>query len=277
VREALLRDPLVQEAVRQHSGEAPLVSQAVQRLIVQVCEEKYPAVAEQVAVQVSEWASDVDLQRRACKYAGVPESGDGQTSSSASLPPPFSRVIEPGPAGVRLLVFWGGIAQCLLALLSCGALALGLGKLIHPVQYSLYAYQLVFSLMSVLIEVPPGVAQNWHLLDRWQNVLIDNASFLSKARGRGFLYLFLGSLWLCEAASFENSAHVFVGIYIAGLGVIYLLVGSALTRLQEICQALRRTTLNFCVGSRSSRMPLCRTEVELPPPRGSKVPIASDL
>eukprot|EP00929_Paragymnodinium_shiwhaense_P059910 TRINITY_DN29972_c0_g1_i1.p1 TRINITY_DN29972_c0_g1~~TRINITY_DN29972_c0_g1_i1.p1 ORF type:complete len:331 (+),score=80.93 TRINITY_DN29972_c0_g1_i1:191-1183(+) len=255
VREALLRDPQVQLAMRQ-AGEEALRDPAVQRQIVQVCQEKYPEAAAAVASQVARWAQDPDLQDRAKGYAGM--LAERTMSAVASAPHQIVNLIEQGPVGVRYLAFAGGIAQSILAFMTLLSLLLGLGLIAHPVESALYSFQFVFSLTTALFEVPPDTVEMWPILDRWQNALLEDAKFFSKTRGRGLFYIFLGSLWLYESDSMSNLPSFTIGLYMSFVGVVHVMISCGYStqhiaqKIREGGQAVRRATLRL-VSAESAR------------------------
>merc|ERR1712154_469095 len=134
--------------------------------------------------------------------------------------------IEQGPTGVRVLAFFGGLGSCINAMLHVLDVV---SLLTGPVLYVVSLYQLVFSITTMLFEAPPEYVQSTQekcpaiQVDTYQNMLLENAKFLSLSGGRGLFYVFQGTMWLAFA-SFTQWINLFLGLYLAFIGVLHLLM-----------------------------------------------------
>eukprot|EP00927_Polykrikos_kofoidii_P031618 TRINITY_DN27166_c0_g1_i1.p1 TRINITY_DN27166_c0_g1~~TRINITY_DN27166_c0_g1_i1.p1 ORF type:complete len:296 (-),score=53.68 TRINITY_DN27166_c0_g1_i1:51-938(-) len=271
LREALLRDPAVQNAVKK-AGTDALSDPKVQRQIVAVCQEKFPEAADAVAVQVAQWAKDPVIQERAISLAGTLAS---QTADAlAQAPGRLLDLIERGPPGLKILAFASGVAQCVLSSMSLLGFILGLGILMHPFFFMLVCYQFVFSLWTFVLEAPVELTERIQWLERWQHVLMDTAQFLSRTLGRGAFYLFSGILWVFEADFLHHPPTLIVGMFTFGVGVLHILVGfgfegKAIARkLRDGGQMVCRASLAILGGADSPpdsarTIPLRENDVEL--------------
>merc|ERR1712137_1321009 len=119
-----------------------------------------------------------------------------------------------------MLGFIGGIASCILADWS----------VIHPlmiifglVTYVFSAYQVLFSLTTMLFEAEPEWIQKINGLSKYQDIMIDKCKFMTEAVGRGLFYIFQGTLWL-SFASLERIFCLLVGFWMVMIGVMYILI-----------------------------------------------------
>jgi len=233
-QEALLKAPLVQQSLAK-AGEAGLNDAAVQAAILAQCKKEFPQHAGKVAGQVKEWAKDPVVQARAKKYAGVALHYVGNAGEH------IMKRIEQGPTGVRVLAFVGGVASCVNALLSLLNI---LGIITHPVLYTVSAYQLFFSLTTMLFEAKPewivSIQEKCPILmvDSYQDLLLENAKFLSLTGGRGLFYIFQGTMWLAFA-SLTNWINLALGLYLAFIGTIHVLMWYEIMP-QEVASYMRQ-------------------------------------
>eukprot|EP00927_Polykrikos_kofoidii_P018534 TRINITY_DN1859_c0_g1_i2.p1 TRINITY_DN1859_c0_g1~~TRINITY_DN1859_c0_g1_i2.p1 ORF type:complete len:258 (+),score=41.06 TRINITY_DN1859_c0_g1_i2:114-887(+) len=224
-REALLKDPRVQECIRQH-GEAALKDPEVQAQIVTVCKEKFPQYATMAASQVTVWASDPAVQEQAKAYAGVVLSYVVDAGDS------FMGQIEQGPAGVRYLAFIASLVSMGLAILCLTDIGSALGNF---VLYMISVYQLLFSATACLFEVSPETLE-WLQqktkvpISSYQDKMITYAGFLTHNSGRGMFYMYQGSLWLAFS-SFTNLRgllQIGIGVFLCFLGILALLMAKGI-------------------------------------------------
>lgn len=110
----------------------------------------------------------------------------------------FRSYVQEGPAGISILCFLGGCATVVVGVFGL----LNFGNAIQtPFNYVLNVYLTCFGLVAVLLEAD---AERLHtlrvigklapLVQRYQMEVFDRAKFLTQLRGRGFFYLFVGTL-----------------------------------------------------------------------------------
>jgi len=182
----------------------------VQRTILQACTERFPEHAAQAKQRIAEFAVDPDVQNHARQAMDWASHYLGQGGALVVA------YIEQCPMSVRLCA---GIAACVSAVRAAGYLLNPLGLWTDSVPYVLSLYQLLFSITVGLFEVKLEWVQAVPVLDSYQNTLIEKAKFTSETLGRGLLFGFQGTLWLCFASHFSDSMcgalMSFVGIMFA--------------------------------------------------------------
>lgn len=220
VKQQLMQDPKVQAAIQEQvkkmGGDAleALKDPKVQQQILDTCKEKFPEYADKAKKQVLEFVNDPEVQRQAKAWANT--AGAYALSAGGAL----IAQIQQGPAGIRFLSFCGGAASFANGIMD---LINPLGALVHPVKYTLAVYQMLFSFTTMLFEAKPEWIQKLSGLDKYQDMLMDKAKFLSETLGRGLFYIFQGTLWLCFA-SLSDVIDLGVGIWMVFVGVLNLLV-----------------------------------------------------
>lgn len=216
VKQKLLADPAVQTAMKQVGKEAAasLQDPAVQAQLLEVCKEKFPQYAATAKTQIKELVNDPKIQAAAREYAG--QAAHYVVNAGGIL----VAQIQQGPAGVRFLGFCGGIAS---AVLSVMAIINPLGLVFGPVAYLLCSYQFIFSLTTVIFEMPPEYVAKVPVVSQYQDLLLQKAKFLSETLGRGLFYIFQGSLWLCFA-SLKEFTHLLIGLWMIFIGVLNIMI-----------------------------------------------------
>lgn len=138
----------------------------------------------------------------------------------------FQDYIQQGPKGVSVLCFIGGVgASCVgaLGLSNVGNVAL------DPFHYILNIYMFVFGLVTTLIEADTDRVGTMMTpfdklaepITRMQAFLHEECRLLTRLRGRGFFYLYQGTLMVSQCFL----CLLFVGgLYIALMGVICILM-----------------------------------------------------
>jgi len=126
----------------------------------------------------------------------------------------LSRYVEQGPDGVRVLAFMGGAACSIIAGLN---LMNPFGILTAPLHYLICAYQMLFALTTMLMEMHPEWVEKVPYVSNYQEMLEDHAKFLLRVLGRGFFYFFTGSLWL----SMGLFPYGVLGLYMMSMGGFY--------------------------------------------------------
>lgn len=219
MQDQLLSDPTV-KALMQQAGDKGLSDPLVQKQLMAACKDKFPEYATNAGSQVSAWASDPATQEKAKEVAGV------AAAYAAAAGDVLMKQIEQGPAGVRVIAFFAGLASVVDSI--WGLLTIIHPLSVNPVAYLVRCYTLVFSITCMLFEAKP----EWLIaiqdktgfkISSYQDLLLDNAKFMALAGGRGLFYIFLGSLWLC-AASLEHLINFMVGMFLLLVGFIHLLM-----------------------------------------------------
>jgi len=220
VKQKLLQDPAVQKIIMEQvsaSGEdavQALKTPEVQQQILTTCKEKFPEYASAASTKIKAFCNDPETQKQAKYYAGL------ATSYAAMMPAAIVAQIEQGPAGVRLLAFGGGFASCVNSGLS---IINPLGALLATVSYLISAYQLLFSLTTMLFEAKPEWIQKVPSLDRYQDMLIEKCKFMTESQGRGLFYVFQGTLWL-SLGSFKKLFNLAIGLWMVFVGILHILI-----------------------------------------------------
>lgn len=232
VKEALLKDPVVQQKI-QAAGENALNDPEVQAQIMKTCQEKFPQYAAQASGAVSQWANDPATQAKAKEYAGVALGALAGAGGSAVA------LIEQGPDGVRVLAFFASMGSFVLALMQLINVLAIFG---HPILYVVAVYQIVFAFSTVLFELKPEWIETIQSktglpVQKYQELLIENAKFLSLNGGRGLFYVFQGSLWLAFAALSEI-LKLCVGLFLVVIGILHGLMARGIMP-QQIAQKVR--------------------------------------
>lgn len=143
----------------------------------------------------------------------------------------FQDYIQQGPQGVSVLCFIGGVATTILG-------AMGVfnvfGTVLDPFHYILNAYVFAFGLATAVLEAdvdrigimmapfhrlaePISQAQAW---------LHEECRLLTRLRGRGFFYLYQGTLLVTQCVF----CSLFVcGLYCIAMGVVCILMSFGIT------------------------------------------------
>eukprot|EP00933_Yihiella_yeosuensis_P023033 TRINITY_DN18001_c0_g2_i1.p1 TRINITY_DN18001_c0_g2~~TRINITY_DN18001_c0_g2_i1.p1 ORF type:complete len:260 (-),score=56.36 TRINITY_DN18001_c0_g2_i1:506-1285(-) len=221
VKKQLMSDPKVQAAIKDVAAKTgkdaldSLSDPVVQAKIVSTCQEKFPEYADRTKQQITQFVNDPEVQKQAKHYAGI--AGAYLMSAGGGL----VAQIQQGPKGVRFLSFLGGVGSVANSIL---ALINPFGAILNPIKYVLAVYQMLFSVTTILFEAPPEYIQKVSGIDRYQDMLMEKANFLSECLGRGLFYIFQGTLWLCFASSFADLIDLGCGAYMVLVGVLNLLV-----------------------------------------------------
>lgn len=212
VRDAVLKDPRVQEALR-NAGEAALKDPKVQEQMVATCKEKFPDAVD----KVKDWAHDPETQKKAKEYASA------GLACVAAAPSQALHLIEQGPAGLRLLAFFGSLFSLVWASLTVINI---IGKVLtlSLVDYLLAVYQVFFSLTTMLFEAKPEWVQKIPGLSRYQHILMEKCKFMTEVSGRGMFYVFQGTLWLARLGSVFDLLTLALGLYMIAIGVLHILM-----------------------------------------------------
>eukprot|EP00913_Durusdinium_trenchii_P035484 g33207.t1 len=251
----LFRHPQVQASLR-NAGEKALNDPQVQSALVQAAQEHGPELAALVRDQVSTWATDPEVQKRAKHYASEAAKAAGQVISRAGQM--FADQIAQGPAGLRVLAFCAGgtsLACCVLEMLHVESVLMG------PSRYILSGFQGIFAVRTMLFEMPadwvamvPGVTHYQEPLG-WsprssmpafcayvalQDLIMDEARFMTRAGGRGLFYIFQGAIWACFA-SLLSVVHLAAAAAMLLVGTLHVLMQFGIMP-QNVAQKIREKT-----------------------------------
>jgi len=209
--EAALRDPKVQEMVRQ-KGQDAMKDPAVQSAVMDYVKANGPAAADAAKEQMKKWATDPEVQAKAKHYASQAGVAFGQgLDQTVSL-------VEQGPTGVRLIAFCVGCASCVCSVMTF----LDVGNLLGNLAAAIVAgYQIVFSVSTIIFEAPVSVIDKIPGITGYQELLIDHAKFMSEVMGRGLFYIFQGTLWVA-LSKLHNVLNLAVGFSLVAVGLLHV-------------------------------------------------------
>lgn len=214
VKQALLKDPQIQEAIKK-AGKDALNDPQVQQMLVEEAKKRFPAMAADAQEQIKKWAADPKTQAQAKAWAA---QGITYVAGSADR---ALQLIETGPAGVRVLAFIAATASIVNAAMTIinpfNALSLG------PPLYLIAGYQVVFALTCMIFECPPAVIEKIPAVSPYQDMLCEKVHLMTEAAGRGGFYIFQGTLWLAFA-SWTDLLSLGVGIFLAFIGVLHVAI-----------------------------------------------------
>jgi hypothetical protein len=117
-------------------------------------------------------------------------------------------------------------------------------------------YQFVFALTTMLFEAKPewivATQKNCPALqvDTYQEMLLENAKFLSLNGGRGIFYIFQGTLWLAFA-SLTDIFALAIGLFLVFFGIIHILMYKGVMP-QEVAAKMREGYEAVRTGGSSS-------------------------
>lgn len=217
IQEALMRNPEVQAAMKK-AGENALKDPEVQAKILATCKTQFPALAGQAQEQVTQWANDPEVQAQAKQYAGMAAMMAADKLGNAGAE--FLNQIEQGPSGVRFLAFCGSAASAGYAIYCLIGLINPLTWIGGVVKYVICFYQLVFATTGAIFEMPPEYAAKIPGINKYQDMLMVKASFLTDVAGRGLFYIFVGTLWLSLAGF--SIIDIGLGCYMVFMGFLHI-------------------------------------------------------
>lgn len=138
----------------------------------------------------------------------------------------LNKYIQEGPRGVSVLCFCGGLATFAVGLL--GMLNV-FSTLLDPLHYLLNGYLTLFGITAAVLEFDleqlrtlPMLGRLWPYVAAYQRWVFEEARFLTELKGRGFFYLFVGTLALTQC--------LFCLLFLCGLwnmlmGVLCIMMG----------------------------------------------------
>ncbi|CAK9043322.1 unnamed protein product [Durusdinium trenchii] len=234
IQDELFRHPQVQASLR-NAGEKALNDPQVQSALVQAAQEHGPELAALVRDQVSTWATDPEVQKRAKHYASEAAKAAGQVISRAGQM--FADQIAQGPAGLRVLAFCAGgtsLACCVLEMLHVESVLMG------PSRYILSGFQGIFAVRTMLFEMPADWVAMVPGVTHYQDLIMDEARFMTRAGGRGLFYIFQGAIWACFA-SLLSVVHLAAAAAMLLVGTLHVLMQFGIMP-QNVAQKIREKT-----------------------------------
>lgn len=137
----------------------------------------------------------------------------------------LKKYVQEGPAGISVLCFMGGIATTVVGIFGLLSVTDGLT---NPFHYVLNAYLTVFGVVTFLLEADFQSLKNLRVLgrlapwvERYQMEVFNRANFLTELKGRGFFYLFIGTLAVTQCLV---CLLFLVGMWNLLMGVLCLLM-----------------------------------------------------
>jgi len=143
----------------------------------------------------------------------------------------FQDYVQQGPQGVSVLCFVGGLATTILGAMSiCNFF----GTVMDPFHYILNAYVFVFGLTTTTLEADtdrigmmiPPFDRLAEPVTRAQAWLHEECRLLTRLRGRGFFYLYQGTLLVTQCVF---CALFLCGLYSALMGAVCILMSFGIT------------------------------------------------
>eukprot|EP00927_Polykrikos_kofoidii_P062824 TRINITY_DN57619_c0_g1_i1.p1 TRINITY_DN57619_c0_g1~~TRINITY_DN57619_c0_g1_i1.p1 ORF type:complete len:275 (-),score=19.73 TRINITY_DN57619_c0_g1_i1:58-840(-) len=101
--------------------------------------------------------------------------------------------IDQGATGIKRMCLFGGVSACVFSVWN---LLFIYQLVLAPIHYLVYFYQLLFGVVSCLIEAPERFLEMSHSIKSAHEFVLANHKFLTTFGGRGLFYLFQGSLCL---------------------------------------------------------------------------------
>eukprot|EP00434_Breviolum_minutum_P039301 symbB.v1.2.034898.t1/scaffold4585.1/size37669/1 len=225
IQDELFRHPQVQASLRT-AGEQALNDPKVQNALVKAAQDLCGILA------VSAWAQDPEVQQRAKHYATEAARAAGQAMARAGQI--FADQIAQGPAGLRLLAFSAGglsLAACFMEMLHVESVLMG------PSRYIISGFLGIFALTTMLFEMPADWVAMVPGITHYQDLIMDEAHFMTRAGGRGLFYLYQGAMWACFA-SLLSVVHLAAAAAMLLVGTLHVLMQFGIMP-QTVAQKLR--------------------------------------
>jgi hypothetical protein len=128
----------------------------------------------------------------------------------------ISKSAQEGNISLQVLALIAGVALTITA----GFGLFGKALSIQLFKAVLEFYSLLLGIVIILLESP-----QLKLPDTWTTSIYHYALFLKYVWGRGILYFVAGTLHLAQSSGLFDLLTIAVGGYVAGVGVIFILVG----------------------------------------------------
>mmetsp|Transcript_9556 Transcript_9556/g.13370 ORF Transcript_9556/g.13370 Transcript_9556/m.13370 type:complete len:216 (+) Transcript_9556:74-721(+) len=158
-----------------------------------------------IAAQVGQQAAmaalqnpEVQQQLKEQAWSGAQQGWVQAQEVAAQVAQEFRGYVQEGPAGVSVLCFLGGLSTMVVGFIGL----INFGDIIsEPFHYLLHAYLVVFGYVAVVLEADVERLHDLKVIGRlapfvqhFQMEVFEHAKFLTLLRGRGFFYLFVGTL-----------------------------------------------------------------------------------
>lgn len=234
LQEELLKHPKVQASLRV-AGEKALNDPGVQSALLTAAKESGDEVLAIVRNQVTSWAQDPQAQARAKEIARQAAAGAGQALGQAGQM--LADQIAQGPAGLRFLAFAAAgtsLAVCVLEFLSVESVFTG------PARWVISGFQGIFAVTTMLFEMPADWVAMVPGVTHYQDLIIDEAKFMTRAGGRGLFYIFQGAIWACFA-SLVKLVHLVAAVAMLLVGTLHVLMQFGIMP-QNIAEKIREKT-----------------------------------
>jgi hypothetical protein len=174
------------------------------------------------ALQNSDVQDALKAKASETAYQGLEAAKVGGITAAEEL----HKYVQEGPAGISILCFLGGIATTLIGIFGT---VFNLNALFsNPFNWVLSCYLLVFGLVSVLLEADveqlsgkPVVGKLAPLCEHYQFEIFERAKFLTELRGRGFFYVFVGTLAITQCLV---CLYFLAGLWNLLMGVLCLMM-----------------------------------------------------
>jgi len=136
------------------------------------------------------------------------------------------KYVQEGPAGISILCFLGGCATTIIGVFGS---VFNLNSLFStPFQWVLSCYLAAFGLVTVLLEADVEqlsgravIGKLAPLCEHYQFEIFERAKFLTELRGRGFFYVFVGTLSITQCLV---CLYFLAGLWNLLMGVLCLMM-----------------------------------------------------
>lgn len=207
----ILSHPDVQNAMLvagENAANNPAVQASIQQAATKMLTEKGPEAVKAGFEKAITLAKDPDFQ------AKVRDNAIMYGTTAATY---ICTHVQQGPMGVRILCFIAGVFSLINAVL--GVLS-PMRLVFHPIVYTISAYQVIFSIFTMLFEAPSEWIKKVAFIDALHDKLVAGLPLLATNRGRGLFYIFQASLWLSMCRIRLSLCAIF-GVA-TGLGLLFV-------------------------------------------------------
>lgn len=173
------------------------------------------------AVQNSQVQEAMKAQAKEAATQGWEAAKVGSVQAASEL----HKYVQEGPAGISILCFLGGCATCIIGLIGM----LNIGQIFSaPFSYVLSIYLTAFGLVAMLLEADVEqlarrnvIGKLAPLCEHYQMEIFERAKFLTELRGRGFFYVFVGTLSITQCVV---CLYFLCGLWNLLMGVLCLMM-----------------------------------------------------
>lgn len=178
--------------------------------------------------QVAQAALNDPTVQQHLKEAAYTQAQQGLTVAQQGASVAVSELrkyVQEGPAGISVLCFMGGLVTAFIGALGLLNIMSGITS---PFTYVLNAYLTMFGIVTFLLEADMESFKNLKVLgklapfcEQYQVEVFKRAQFLTELKGRGFFYVFIGSLAITQCFF---CLLFLVGVWNLLMGVLCLLM-----------------------------------------------------